>query len=793
MFSNYLKIAFRNLVRHKGYAVINVLGLSVGFAACLIILSYVQFEKSFDEFHAKADRIHRIEREGRGATGIERWAYISRDMGAYLQNTFPEVEASTRLSRKDEPVVTLNENSFYETSFLFGEPSTFEMFDISMVNGNVDDLSRPGTVMLAASVAQKYFPSGNPIGQVLEVSNKWDLEAEQFEVVGVFNDLPPNSHFSVNFLGSMATVDETFADMSRQMCHTYVLLEEGASIESLNAKLASVDFAEEFGRMYENTPIHTIPLLSIHLYGTAKPSTDIQLQGDIQLVYLFSFIALLIIVLACINYMNLATARAAQRSREVGVRKVVGAARSQLFYQFIGESMIFVALALGGGVLLAQVSLPLFTNMLNQSFNLDWLNPEFVVAVVIGTILVGLIAGSYPAILLSGFQPSSVLKGRISARTWPSIRKGLVVFQFAVSIAFIAATFVIYQQLNYATSQRLGFDKEQKLVLMTRSRLGDKAQAFKDALMQQPGVKNVSMSSGIPGYPSAISFFSSSDIEGMEHDPDGFHAFDHLYVDYDYRETLGLNLIAGRQFAEDFTTDSDGAFMINATAAKSLGWDDPIGKVFHHNGKNKTVVGVVEDFHLRHVKEEVRPMLLEIVEASRYITLTLNTTDVGQSLAGLGGLWSEFIPSIPFHYSFMDDEVEALYQEELRLGILISLFSGLAVLVACLGLFGLAAYTSSQRTKEIGIRKILGASTSVLVRLLSADYLKLVCWAFIVATPIAYFTMQSWLDSFVYRVDLHWWVFVGAGIIALMIAVLAVSYQSIKTAFANPVNALGYE
>ena len=794
MFSNYLKIALRNLVRHKGYAVVNILGLAVGFAACLTILGFVQFERSFDKYNEHADRIYRVEKNVQSVGGMERWAYTYRNMAAYLKDAYPEIEEATRIGSKDEPVVKQGNNQFYESNFIYGEPSLFDLFDITLQRGVPADLSRPGTMLLSASTARKYFSATNPVGQNIEVSNKWDQTIEHFEIVGVFEDLLANSHFSANFIASMATVDEAFSDMNRSLVHTYYMVAEGADADLLTAKIEDVNLVEAFGERMENMSLHTIPLTNIHLYGEAKTSTDIQLQGDIQLVYLFSFIALLIIVLACINYMNLATARAAQRSREVGVRKVVGAARKQLFLQFVGESMIFVVLALGLGIGLAQLSLPLFQQILNQSFAFNWTSFEFLGAIAAGTLIVGFVAGSYPAVLLSGFQPSSVLKGQLGSRnTWPVMRKALVVFQFAVSIAFIVGTFVIYQQLNYATEQRLGFDQDQKMILMTRSRLNDSSQAFRDALLAQSGVQDVSMSSGIPGHPSMISFFAADKIEGQEDNPEGFFDFDHIYVDYEFVNSLGLNIVEGRAFSTAFASDEDAAYIINETAAKELGWETAAGKVFDDNGTKKSVVGVVEDFHMRHMREEIRPLILEIGDYSRFVTLTVDSRDLSQSLAGLNGLWETFIPSIPFQYSFLEDEVEALYREEQRLGVLISLFSGLAVLVACLGLFGLAAYTSARRTKEIGIRKTLGASTTGLVRLLSADYLKLLCWAFVVATPVAYFTMQSWLDSFVYRVSLHWWVFVGAGVVALLVAVLAVSYQSIKTALANPVQALRYE
>ncbi|MFK7847785.1 MAG: ABC transporter permease [Rhodothermales bacterium] len=788
MFRNYLKIAFRNLFRYKGYALVNILGLAVGIAACLIILRYVQFERSFDLFHSKVDRIHRVERLVNNPSGLERWAYTPRDIAQFLKASYPEVEESTRLSRKDEPLVQFGETRFFESKFLYGDPSFFNVFDLAVLQGTAKDLSRPNTVMLTTPTAQKYFGSENPIGKTLEVSNKWDQQVELYEVVGIVDDLPDNSHFAINFLASMATFDSE-EDMSRFNCQTYVLLHEEGSISAFTEKLANLDMMQ-LNELYKNSSLQTIPLSRIHLYGESRDSTDIQLQGDIRLVYLFSLIALLIIVLACINYMNLATARAAQRAREVGVRKVVGARRFQLMMQFIGESLVFVAIGLVLGIVLSQLTLPWFNNMLNQSFSFEWQNAEFLSAVLIGSLMLGLVAGSYPAFLLSGFEPGSVLKGILHGKTMPALRKSLVVFQFAVSIGFIAATFIIYQQLNYVTSQRLGFDQEQRLVLLTRSRLGDQAPAFKEALMRHAAVKQVSLSSGIPGHPSGISFYTHASFEGAQGGPDDHVVFDHLWVDHEYIETFGLNLIAGRSFSNSMATDKEESLILNETAVRELGLENPVGTAFSYQGAQKKVIGVVSDFHLYDLRQEVRPMILDMDDHSKFVTINLATSDVQSSLASFEKVWDEFIPELPFQYAFLDDEVESMYREERRLGSLFSVFSGLAVFVACLGLFGLAAYTSLLRTKEIGIRKILGANTATLVRLLSGEYLKLVVIAFLVAAPLAYYVMSNWLQTFAYKIELSAWIFIGAGLVAFLIAIGTVSFQSLKTALANPVDAL---
>lgn len=793
MLKNYFKIAFRNLFRHKGYSLINITGLAIGIAACLIILRYVQFERSFDRFHEKADRILRVEQIVND--GQDRWASTQRNLGENLKAIFPEVEETTRLSSKDQPLIAYGERRFFESFFRYGDPSFFTLFDIEILQGSAEDLARPNTVMLRHEVAQKYFGDENPVGQVLEVSNKWEQKVELYEVVGLIEDIPGNSHFSIDFLASLATADEMYESMNRQTCFTYVLLKEGASHKAFEQKLARLD-GEEVDWLYEKSKLASIPLTRIHLYGESKKDTDVEIQGSITLVYLFSLIALLIIVLACINYMNLATARAAQRAREVGVRKAVGAGRKQLILQFLGESFLFVVIALGFAGIIAQLALPLFNNLLGQKFAFEWNQSAFLQSVLLGTIITGLLAGSYPAFLLSRYKPSSVLKGSLKSTTWPLLRKGLVVFQFAVSIGFIAATFVIYNQLNYVTSEQLGFEQEQRLILMTRGRLGDNTQAFKASLERQSVVESVALSSGIPGHPTAISFFGRGDFEGAEPDAEGYLLFDHMWVDEDFFETFGLKLVAGRSFSPEIISDASDAVIINEAAAHTLGWkEDPVGKTFRDREKVKTVIGVIEDFHITSFKKEIQPMMLEmrLAQASSFVTVNLASNDFGSVLQNVEQVWDEYIPSMPLLYSFLDTEVEAMYREEVRLGRLFALFSGLAVLVACLGLFGLAAYTSMQRTKEIGIRKVLGASTTNLVQLLSSEYLKLVVIAFLFAAPLTYYFMQDWLQAFAYRIELGIWIFVAAGLMAFLIAILTVSYQSVKASLANPVEALRYE
>lgn len=791
MLKNYLKIAFRNFSRQRGYAFINIFGLAIGLAACLVILAYVQFERSFDRFHSKADRIYRLEMDVPARTGMERWSVTLQPLGPIIKDSYPEVEAVTQIYPHEDALITYGDKRFYESYFRYGDSSFFDVFDFTLLRGSRASLAAPGNVFVSQSTARKYFGDENPIGKVIELSSKWDKNVKPLEVTGIFADTPGNAHFSVDFLGSFATNIPEGSDLWSRTSYTYLLLDESGGVGDLEAGFPVIEKTHLDAIMAEGAKLSLIPLTRIHLH--AKGRGQIEPTGSAEYVYLFSLIALLIVVLACINYMNLATARSSMRAREVGVRKSVGAGRSQLFFQFMGESILFVAVALGVAALMAEVLLPVFNTIMDRSLSLNWMDPAFFLLVLLGAVLVALAAGSYPALLLSGFTPASVLKSAVRVRTWPMLRKSLVIFQFAVSIGFIAATIVIYQQLNYVQQQRLGFDQEQKLVMMARGRLGDQAEVFKQRLLQQSGITDVTLSSSIPGQPAAISFFSAEDIEAFEGDPDQIPVFDHYWVDHDFVDVIGLEITKGRTFSRAYSTDEEGALLINQTAVKALGWEEPIGKRLYNGDNVKTVIGVVHDFHVQDMRQKINPLIIELNNTPTYITATIAPANFANARASIEAVWDQFIPDLPFEYSFLADDIEAMYRAEQRMGKLFIYFALLAIIVAGLGLFGLAAFTALQRTKEIGIRKTLGASTVAMVNLLSRDYLKLLTLAFLVAVPVAYYAMNRWLEGFAYRIDMNGWIFLVAGLLAVIIAMLAASFHSIKAATTNPVNALRYE
>ena len=792
MIKNYFKIALRNLARHKGYAFINIFGLAVGLAACLIILAYVQFETSYDRFHSKADRIYRLENEAQNQSGRVRWSATLQPVGGILRDQAPEVESVTQIMIKERALVRYGEKRLYSDYFRYADPSFFDVFDFEILRGSKTSLNEPWKVFISQSAAIRYFGDEDPVGRVLDVSQEIYNEVETYEIVGVMADTPANSHVHIEFLASISSAMADVEDPWRRIGFTYVLLREGVTVDEVTPRLAEIEetFLPEWVTL-DNFML--MPLDRIRLYAQGRG--QIEPTGDIRYVYLFSAIALLIVVLACINYMNLATARSSLRAREVGVRKVVGADRQQLIFQFLGESFWFVGLGLIAAAVLAELSLPMFNKMLNSTVEIDFSNPAFVAITGAGAMIVALIAGSYPAFLLSGFSPSSVLKSVFRTRSGPILRKSLVVFQFAVSIGFVAATIVIYKQLDYIQKERLGFDQEQKLVLTVRGHMGDQGSAFKQELLRQAGIRGVTMSSSLPGSYAAFSFVDAEDIEGYRGDPEAVPVFDRYWVDYDFFDVLGLEFVEGRAFAASFPSDVSQALIVNEAAVRRFGWEEPLGKrITLPGGTQKQVIGVVKDFHVKTLREAVEPMIIEIDDGPPwYLAVAISPEQFAENRSAIEAIWNRFLPDLPFRYSFLEDDIAALYEAEQRMGRLFVLFAGLAIVVACLGLFGLAAFTIVQRTKEIGIRKTLGASTVGLIRLLSEDYLKLLAISLVVAIPIVAFAMQSWLDGFAYRIELEWWIFAAAGGLALFIALATVSYQSIKAVLANPVEALRYE
>lgn len=787
MLKNYLTITLRRMRKQKGYALINITGLAVGMACCLLIVLFVQHEWSYDRFHEKTDRIYRLTSMVNEAN--ERWAVASYPVGPLMQETFPEVEKQVRLQMNPKLVTKDQDVRFNEERFLIAEDGFFDVFDYDLLRGDpATALAQPYTLLLTASTARKYFGNSDPIGQTLRVDDTHD-----YEVTGILADPPTNAHIVFDFVGSFASdlVNLTPDNAKHRIAYTYFLLSEGSNAASLNAKFPA--FIEQHDTGFKPNAYDLIPLTDIHLYGRFK--RDIQPQSDARYIYLFSAIALVILIIGCINYMNLATARSVKRAREVGLRKVVGANRKQLIGQFLGESVVFAGLSVVLALALVEILLPFLNGFLDTQLAVPYQSAGLWVLFGSITLIVGLVAGSYPALFLSRFRPSVILKGHISKKRGGSLRHALVVFQFGATVALIVATVIIQQQLHYIQTARLGFEQDQVIVIPTQRNMDENVVPFRNALSQHTAIQSISLASSIPGEPTGITAYSSDEIEGF--DQEDYMIFESLTIDPAFIETFGMTIAQGRNFDLQFPSDQSDAVLINEAAVQALGWQEPIGKTFgtaEGHRPQRHVVGVVSDFHSKSMHEAIGPMIFYMSpNADWFVSLKLNTADVAAVLPFLQETWNQFLPNRLFDYYFLDDHFAAMYRTEQRFGRLFGSFAFLAILIACLGLFGLAAYTAEQRTKEIGIRKVLGATVSGLVLLLSKDFVKLVAIAFVIAAPLAYWGMETWLANFAYRISVGTATFGIAGLVALALALGTVSYQAIRAAMSNPVEALRRE
>lgn len=788
MFKNYLKITLRSLRKHKGYAFINITGLAVGMACCLLIVLFVRDELSVDRFHDDPDRIYRL-----GMVIQMGESEINTGTPLALAKTLVEekttVSEAARLTYARRTVLQQNEELFFEPRFYFADPAFFDVFAFPLAQGNPETaLAEPFTVVLGSEMAAKYFPDQSAMGQTLT------LDQEVYTVTGILESVPANSHLQFNFIASLATELELNPEddvWSPSGTTTYAHLAPSATSEAFQADLdliAETHLARFDVRTLQKTRFTDIYFGSNFTRGEG-------LHGSMEYIYIFSAIALLILLIACINYMNLATARASRYAKEVGVRKVVGAHRQQLIGRFLSESLLFSAASLLLAIGLVELVLPTFNAITGKALAVPYFDDLVLMTlwltVGLGT---GLLAGSYPAFFLSKFKPVVVLKGSLqtgTSRAW--LRKSLVVFQFAVTVIFFVGTLVVQAQLDFLQTERLGFNKEQVVVLPTTPAIRNQYNTFKAEAQQVTGVAGVT-SAPMPSQGSLMPI-------RLEGQPEGEYNFQNTFlIDDDFLSLMDIELVQGRNLNSDLATDLEGSVLLNEAAARAFGWtDDPLNRQLDRLGEGRElvtsqVVGIVRDFKYQSLKNEVKPLVLQLTGSRQHnILVKVNAANLRETLTGLGDLWQRFVPERPFEYTFLDDRFAEFYESEQRLGRIFNYFSFLAILIACLGLFGLAAFMAEQRTKEIGIRKVLGASVGGLVVLLSRDFVKLVTIAFILAVPLAYTVMTQWLDKFVYRIDLTSGVFLLAGLAALAIAVGTVSYQAIKAAFANPIDSLRYE
>jgi putative ABC transport system permease protein len=785
MIKNYIKIALRNLRRHKGYSFINIAGLAIGMACCILILLWVQDELSFDRYHKNADSIYRVIQDINFSDHSTTWAITQGPLGPSLYEDFPEIINFTRVTGRRFRL-SYREHSYDEVLGMADE-SIFEMFTFPLVAGDPQTvLSDPNSIVLTEEMAKKYFGDEHPIGKVLKADDRYD-----FLVTGILEEFPQNSHFRYDFLIPFIFGRElkyTVDNWRNSQFRTYVQIQEGIPYQEVVQKISG--YLYEKPTIEKDAKLNLQPLARIHLYSDYEFDGN---HGDITYVTIFSIIAFFILVIACINFMNLTTARSANRAREVGMRKVAGAYRRDLVRQFFGESILLAFIALVFAVGIVYLLLPAFNKLAAKELSFGISGNIQTLLVLAGIALItGLIAGSYPALFLSAFQPVNVLKGTLHSRTKGSaFRKVLVVLQFSLTILLIVCTTIVYNQMNFMRNRKLGYDKEYLVYAVLRGDMRKQFDAVKEELLKNPSILDVTSSGTIPTY--GYNFSNSLwHWEGQNADEEILMRAS--FIDYNYFETFGMEIVGGRSYSREFSTDATEALIVNEEAVKVMGMESPIGKQLGIGDNQAKIIGVVKNYHFRSMKQEIEPLILILNPSNCWALFAkLSSEDISKSIGHMEKVWGQFAPGFPFNYRFMDEAIDNLYRAEQRIGTLFRYFSILAILISCLGLFGLASFMAEQRTKEIGIRKVLGATVSNILLLLSKEFTKWVLIANLIAWPVAYFAMRQWLQGYAYRINIAVWSFVLAAVLALTIALLTVSYQALRAATANPADALRYE
>ncbi|MGD2245630.1 MAG: ABC transporter permease [Candidatus Aminicenantes bacterium] len=792
MIINYIKVALRNFSRQKIYSFINIAGLALGMALCVLIILYIQAELSYDRFHKNSDRIYRVAEETTRRGSIVSHANIFPIMAPNLVKEFPEISNAVRFDKEQRVLVGANGKIFIEDRFLFADSSMFDVFSFPLLKGNsITALSEPYSLLLTEETAEKYFGDEDPLGKILNINNDHD-----YKVTGVLANIPQNSHIKFDFLASISTKeaeDKNYGQIWGSMsAYTYILLAPGYTPQDVEKKFPDFIRKHRNERAAQSWEFFLQPLTGIHLHSHLN--YELEANSDIKYVYIFSAIALFIIIIVGINFMNLSTARSSKRAKEVGIRKAIGAVRPQLAKQFMAESIIMTITAIPASLILVEILSKSMGSIFGEQLNVNYLkNPLICLGLFITVIFLGFFSGTYPAFFLSSFSPSSVLHGKIKAGVKGHLfRKILVVVQFSISVSLITGTLIIHDQLNFVQNENLGFNKD-NVVFIPLHDGGMKKNflPFKMRLLQNPDVLNVSASTSIPSIAPGLGAY----IPQGQSEDDAV-AVRHLLCDYDFIPTFELKIKDGRNFREDITTDKKQALIINETAAKYLGWEEPVGQVLINRAGNNKVIGVIKDFHFRSKHQKIEPLVLSLIPDYRYIyyvSLKIRGGNIKQTLDSINKAWRSFSPRRPFEYFFLNESFDRLYRSEMRTSRLFDFFTGMAILIACLGLFGLAAYTGEQRTKEMGIRKVLGASVYNIFYLISSEFTKWIILSSFIAWPLAYYFMSKWLENFAYRINISLLTFVLSAVIALLIALITVSYQAVKTALSNPVESLRYE
>lgn len=804
MFSNYFKIAFRNLTKYKFISFINLFGLTVGLTCCLLITTYILNELSYDRYNKNAENIYRVTRDFNNENGVVslRLSTVAPPFGYYLPNDFPEIQKMTRFLDPGILPLRYKDKLINETNVLFADENLFDVFTVKVLKGNPKTaLSDPFSAMLTEETAKKYFGDEDPMNKVIRANNQFDVK-----VTGIYKAFPANSHIHPGMLVSFNTLKDSAVygeknletNWGNNSFFTYLLLPPHYDIHRMLSQFpAFIDkhMDKEYGGKQPSkfTKLGLQKLTSIHLYS----HTDYEAEpnGDIKRVYIFSAIALFILLIACINYMNLSTARSALRAREIGIRKVVGARKKELLFQFLSESVLlsWVAILIAFGFL--YLALPAINKISGQQVSADILFKwQVLLPLFLTPFVVGIVSGIYPALFMSSFQPVKTLKGLFRSTSGISFRKVLVIVQFAISIILIIATAIVFQQLHYMQKKSLGFDKDHIAIIPYNSALNDKYETFRNEVLSNSNFKNVTRTSRIPTG-RLLDDMGAYTLSGDSMRPANTD-IKFVSVDYDFVPTYGIQMAAGRNFSREFGADTL-SFVLNESAVKAIGWtaQNAIGKDFKYGQKKGHIIGVIKDFHFESMHQPIVPIVLEKFTGTYFNNLSVKFSgeNITASLAYLESTWKKFFPEIPYQYTFLDENFDKLYEAEQRQGDLFTIFACIAIFIASLGLLGLSAFAISQRIKEIGIRKVLGANVSAIVKLLSKDFLKLVGIAAVLAFPVAYYFMNNWLRDFAYRINMPLWIFIVAGIVAASIALMTIGFQAIKAAIANPVKSLRTE
>lgn len=798
MLKNLFKVSIRNIIKDKTYSIVNIAGLTIGITCSMFLFMYILHELSYDRYHKNAENIYRIVSNIKEPDNAFTWAVAQIPMADELRNNYPEVENAVRFFGTQRTLFKNEDKQFYEEDFFLADSTVFDMFDYTFISGDPGTaLDQPFSIVLTKSIAIKYFGTDDVLGRSLQ-----NQQGEDYKITGIIEDVPLNSHFRFDALISRSTRPGYQGSWGNFGVYTYIQLPAGYDLSKIYASLDKI-VKDRVNPIFEQFNIKVAyelqKITDIHLYS--KIQDEAEAGGDISYIYIFGSVAVFMLLIACINYMNLATARSANRSKEVGIRKVMGSQRGQLIIQFITESVIIAMMALVVSLGLIYLLLPFFNDLANKQLPFSYILQPVVIFALIGMIaVVGILGGSYPAFYLSGFNPVNVLKGKFSGKGGNVLlRKGLVIVQFGITIFMLISTLIVFDQLEFLRNKELGFDKKQLIRIDLSGReLRQRSQALMEKLKQSTEVEEVSTASSSPGQNIGKLLFKVEDNEGRMVD----RGVDLFSADYDFIKTMGMTIAQGRDFSRDIISDTTFAVLVNEAMVKRMGWDNPLGKKFILQGAGpnntdieKRVVGVLKDYHQNSLYDAIEPLMIVLDDNPNYVFVRTKPGDIRNSLAGIESTWKEINPNSPFEYHFLDQDFDSQYKADEKRSQIFTAFSGLTIIIACLGLLGLTAFTTEQRTKEIGVRKVIGASIRSLVVLVSSEFFLLVGIGLILSLPFTWYFTKNWLQNFAYRIELgdQWPTFLGAALLAFLITLFTVGFHVIRAAMVNPVNSLRNE